>query len=251
MNGMRKIIEISEELCNGCGNCIVSCAEGALQIVDGKAELVSDRYCDGLGACLGECPTGALRIIERRAADFDEKAVEHYLSERDREQESVSDTLPCGCPSTHIQTFATKSACQKANEPVSHVGIESELTHWPVQIRLVPSNAGFLKHAHLLVIADCTAIAYPNFHRDFLQGKVVLVGCPKFDDTREYVEKFTDIFLKADIRSITTLVMEVPCCQGLPVMVKTAMDNAGKSIPLEYVVIGVRGHILKREDLVA
>ncbi len=251
MEVTRKIIEINEELCNGCGNCIISCAEGALQIVDGKARLVADRYCDGLGACLGECPTGALQITEREAEGFDEKAVEHHLAKQEKVQEDVPDTLPCGCPSTHIQTFGPKTACQKANAPVSYVGFESTLSHWPVQIRLVPSNADFLKHADLLVVADCTAVAYPNFHRDFLQGRVVLVGCPKFDDTQEYVEKFTDIFRKAGIRSITTLVMEVPCCHGLPVIVKKAMDDAGKSIPMEYVVIGVRGDILKREDLVA
>ena len=251
MEGTRKIIEISEELCNGCGNCIISCAEGALQIVDGKARLVADRYCDGLGACLGECPTGALQIVERKAEQFDEKAVEHHLADRGKTHAPVADTLPCGCPSSHVQTFAAKTACRNANEPISHVGFESALTHWPVQIRLVPSDAPFLKHAELLVVADCTAIAYPNFHRDFLQGKVVLVGCPKFDETQEYVEKFTEIFRKAAIRTITTLVMEVPCCHGLPVMVKKAMDEAGKSIPMEYAVIGVRGDVLKREDLVA
>lgn len=251
MKTMRKIIEINEDLCNGCGNCIISCAEGALQIVEGKAKLVAEKYCDGLGACLGECPTGALKVIEKEAEDFDETAVEHHLAQVKNEQEQVSDRLPCGCPSTNLQMFGSKSACQKANTPVSHQPMESELTHWPVQIRLVPSTAPFLQGADLLVAADCTPFAYADFHKDFIQGKVVLVGCPKFDDAQLYVDKFTEVFEKANIRSVTTVVMEVPCCQGLPVIVKKAMENAGKSIPMEYVILGLRGDVLKREDLVA
>ena len=163
----------------------------------------------------------------------------------------MPDTLPCGCPSTHLQTFAPKTPCQEPNQPLSYMRTESALSHWPVQIRLVPVEAPFLKNADLLVIADCTAVAYPELHRDFLLGKVVLMGCPKFDDVQHYVEKFTDIFRKVPIRSVTALVMEVPCCQGLPVVVKKAMDDAGKSIPMEYAVIGLQGDILKKEQLVA
>ena len=251
MSTLRKIIEIDEALCNGCGNCIVSCAEGALQIVEGKAKLLEERYCDGLGACLGDCPTGALKVIERYAEDFDEKAVEHHLAELKETPQHVPETLPCGCPSTHLQTFAPKTACNKVNQPLSNLSTESALSHWPVQIRLVPAEAPFLRNADLLVIADCTAIAYPDFHRDLLTGKVVLMGCPKFDDVQHYVEKFTEIFQKANIRSVSTVVMEVPCCQGLPVIVKKAMDNAGKRVPMEYLVIGFQGDILKREKLVA
>ena len=251
MKTLRKIIEIDEELCNGCGTCMVSCAEGALQIVDGKAKLVAERYCDGLGACLGECPTSALKVIEREAAEFDEAAVEHHLAGLQEAVQQMPDTLPCGCPSTHLQTFAPKTPCQEANQPLSYMRTESALSHWPVQIRLVPVEAPFLKNADLLVIADCTAVAHPELHRDFLMGKIVLMGCPKFDDVEHYVEKFTDIFRKVPIRSVTALVMEVPCCQGLPVVVKKAMDDAGKSIPMEYAVIGLQGDILKKEQLVA
>jgi len=251
MKTMRKIIEIDEELCDGCGNCIISCAEGALQIVDGKARLLAEKYCDGLGACLGECPTGALEVIEREADDFDEEAVEQHTAQPKEAQDAVPDTLPCGCPSTELRTFSTGTACRKANEPTDHARAESALGHWPVQIRLVPAEAPFLKGAELLVAADCTPFAYSDFHRDFIDGKAVLVGCPKFDDNQLYLEKLTEVFEKARIRSVTALVMEVPCCQGLPVIVKKAMDNAGKSVPMEYVILGLRGEILKRERLVA
>jgi hypothetical protein len=192
-----------------------------------------------------------LTIKERKAEHFDEKAAAHHLALVKNTQEQVSETLPCGCPSTHLQTFAPRTACEKVSRSPSDVRTRSALGHWPVQIRLVPAQAPFLKNADLLVAADCTPIAYPDFHRDFLAGKVVLVGCPKFDDTQYYVEKFTEIFQQANIRSVTTLVMEVPCCQGLPVIVKKGMDNAGKSIPLEYVVIGLQGDVLKKEELVA
>jgi len=249
MKVTRKIIEIDESLCNGCGNCIVSCAEGALALIDGKARLVSESYCDGLGACLGECPTGALRIVERTAEDFDESAVEAHLSTQALAQQR-EEVLPCGCPSTKLQTFGAES-CERANEPRSYSPVKSCLSHWPVQLRLVPATAPFLKNADLLVAADCTAFAYPAIHQDFLTGKVALVGCPKFDDAQSYVEKFTEIFSKADIKSVTVLVMEVPCCHGLPMIVREAMKNAGKTIPLELVVIGVRGEILQREALVA
>jgi len=251
MKTVRKIIEIDEELCNGCGACMISCAEGALKIVDGKAKLVADKYCDGLGACLGECPTGALRVIERQAEEFDEAAVEHRVAQLKEIVQEVPGTLPCGCPSTHLRVFAPKDRCHDVNQSLNYTRTESALTHWPVQIRLVPAEAPFLRNADLLVMADCTAVACPELHRDFLAGKVVLMGCPKFDDTQLYVEKFTEVFRKSGIRSVTALVMEVPCCQGLPVIVKKAMDEAGKAVPMEYVMIGLQGEILKREQLVA
>ncbi len=251
MKVMRKIIEIDESLCNGCGNCIVSCAEGALALIDGKAKLVSESYCDGLGACLGECPTGALRIIERTAEDFDEAAVEAHLRAHGQQEIQVSEQLPCGCPSTRLQSFGDRETCAHANEPRTYTVAKSSLSHWPVQIRLIPASAPFLKNADLLVAADCTPFAYAAFHQDFLTGKVALVGCPKFDDQQSYVDKFTEIFAKANIRSVTVLVMEVPCCHGLPMIVRQAMKNAGKIIPLELVVISVKGEILQREALVA
>lgn len=253
MRVTRKIIQIDEELCNGCGNCIIGCAEGALELVDGKAKLISEKFCDGLGACIGECPTGALKIIEREADDFDEEAVEERLSELKASSTPEPATLPCGCPSSQIRTFDRPAAtpCEMANRPVAHEPAESALSHWPVQIKLVPASAPFLKNADLLVAADCTAFAYAAFHRDLLQGKVLMIGCPKFDDVQLYLEKLTEIFKKADIRSATTVVMEVPCCHGLPMIVKMAMEKAGKQIPMEQIVIGVRGDILKREKLVA
>jgi ferredoxin len=253
MKKMRNIIQIDEELCDGCGNCIISCAEGALEIVEGKARLVAERYCDGLGACLGECPTGALKVIQREADDFDEEAVEHRLDElAEKAKENSQGVMACGCPSTHIQSFApAASACACANVPAQHEAEASALGHWPVQIKLVPPSAPFLKNADLLVAADCTAYAYAGFHRDLLAGKALLVGCPKFDDARAYIEKFGEIFQSASIKSVTVAIMEVPCCSGLPEIVKYGMKMAGKQIPVEKVIISSRGNIIKREKLAA
>jgi Fe-S-cluster-containing hydrogenase component 2 len=251
MSVIRKIIEIDEELCNGCGQCVPECAEGAIQVIDGKARLVKDRYCDGLGACLGECPTGALTIVEREADEFDEEAVEEHLGVRMQDAKKAEPTLACGCPSTQVQSFKVTPSHHEDHRPDTHDSFASNLSHWPVQIRLVPPTAPFLKGAHLLVAADCTPVAYPHFHRDFLRGKAVMVGCPKFDNAQEYVQKFADIFKTADIKGITVVVMEVPCCQGLPVIIKKAMELAGKEIPLDQVIISTRGKILERERLVA
>ena len=247
----RKIIEIDEELCDGCGQCVPSCAEGALEIVDGKAKIVADLYCDGLGACLGECPTGALTVVEREAEEFDEEAVEEFLSSKPQEEPVEEATMACGCPSTQIQAFAQPGPRQEANEPAVQSRTASELGHWPVQIKLVPPTAPFLKGADLLVAADCTPVAYPNFHQDFLKGKVVMVGCPKFDDVQEYVQRFADIFNTAGISSVTVVVMEVPCCQGLPIILEKGMEMSGKKIPMEKVVISARGEVLNREKLAA
>ncbi len=248
----RKIIEIDEELCDGCGNCIVACAEGALEIVDGKAKLVADLYCDGLGACLGDCPTGALQIVERTADEFDEAAVEERLEELKKSDSAASQpAMACGCPSANIQSFGASKACEDANAPTVRPGAGSELTHWPIQIRLVPPTAPFLKNADLLVAADCTAFSHANFQQEFLKDKVLLIGCPKFDDAQSYVDKFSEIFDAAGVRSITTLVMEVPCCSGLPMILRAAMEKAGKTIPMEQVTVSVRGEVLKREKLVA
>ena len=247
MKILRKIIEIDEELCDGCGQCVPGCAEGSLQIVDGKAKMVSENLCDGLGACIGECPTGALKIVEREADEFDEEAVEKYLTEKEAEKQKEPTMLACGCPSTNIQTFAPASSCKEANIPASFEGEESALSHWPVQIRLVPATAPFLKGADLLVLADCCGIAIPTLHRDLLKGRVVMIGCPKFDDVEEYIDKFADIFKTADINSVMAVVMEVPCCSGLPMIVKKGMEAAGKNIPIEEVVISTRGKILKEQ----
>jgi NAD-dependent dihydropyrimidine dehydrogenase PreA subunit len=251
MKVQRNIIKIDEELCDGCGNCVPACAEGAIQVIDGKARLMEEKYCDGLGACLGECPQGALIIEERKADEFDEEAVEEYLHSKKPDAGQHGDALACGCPSTQIQAFVPSQACEQANEPVIQTSALSHLSHWPVQIRLVPPKAPFLKGADLLVAADCTPVAYARFHEDFLRGRVVLVGCPKFDDTEEYIQKFSDIFRTAGIKSITVLVMEVPCCQGLPFIVEKGLERAGKTIPLEKVVINARGEILGKEQLAA
>ncbi len=242
----RKIIEINEERCNGCGQCVPSCAEGAIQVIEGKARLVAEKYCDGLGACLGECPTGALKVVEREAEDFDEKAVTAHLAAATPSPVKEAPVMPCGCPSTQIQSFAKPVACE-SGQPVAPASTVSCLSHWPVQIKLVPPTAPFLKGADLLVAADCTPFAYPAFHQDFIKGKAVMVGCPKFDDAPLYVQKFTDIFKTAGVKSVTVTTMEVPCCQGLPVIVKRGMAAAGVDIPLRHVIISLRGEIIREE----
>jgi len=247
----RKIIQIDEEKCTGCGVCVPSCAEGALQIIEGKARLVAEKFCDGLGACLGECPEGALTVIERESEDFDEKAVEEHLKSKGQAHHEEPATMACGCPSSHIQSFAPPRSSQEAHPPGTYASQKAALTHWPVQIRLVPPTAPFLKGADLLVAADCTPFAYPNFHRDFINGKVLMVGCPKLDEVDGYVQKFAEIFNTAGIKSITVATMEVPCCQGLPMMVKKGLELSKKKIPLEQVIIGVRGNVLKTQKLVA
>ncbi len=231
MKVIRKIIQIDEELCNGCGNCVPSCAEGALEIVDGKARVIADVYCDGLGACLGECPTGALKIIEREADEFDEHAVEARLTEKGRSEEKK--------PAHRVLPMA-------AGGPA-----ESALSHWPVQIMLVPPTAPFLKDADLLVLADCVAVAFPTLHRDLLPGKRVMMGCPKFDNAEAYIDKFAQICKLSGVRRITSVVMEVPCCSALPVIVKKGLERSGASIPLEEIVISVRGKILERRAVIA
>jgi len=217
--------------------------------VDGKARLVAEKYCDGLGACLGECPRGALTVIDSEADPFDEEAAKELVRAGRNiihphpSGKTVDDkSLPCGCPSTLMQTFAPQTACDRANVPVlQNASGVSALTHWPVQIRLVPPSAPFLRGADLLVAADCTPVAYPRFHDDLLRGKTILLGCPKFDDAEAYVNKFAAIFKTAAIKSVTVVVMEVPCCQGLPVIVRKGMALAGKEIPIEVVVISARG----------
>jgi NAD-dependent dihydropyrimidine dehydrogenase PreA subunit len=248
MKVIRKIIQIDEDLCNGCGNCVPSCAEGALEIVDGKARVVADIYCDGLGACLGECPTGALTIQERAADEFDEHAVEERLAHAKPATPPVKQVLPMGggCPGQRLQSFGAAPAPGPA---VQGTAEESALSHWPVQITLVPPTAPYLKGADLLVLADCVPVAFPTLHRDFLQGKRVMMGCPKLDDVEAYVEKFAQIGRVSGVRSITTVVMEVPCCSALPRIVRQGIERAGARIPMEEVVISVRGRILERKTV--
>ncbi len=238
----RKIIEIDEELCNGCGQCVLSCAEGALQIIDGKAKVVSDNLCDGLGACIGECPTGALKVIERKAEEFDEEAVEKQLHEK-KLKNVAEPALACGCPSSTVQILSHPDAVRSSSYAQNE---ESTLGHWPVQIKLVPAKAPFLRGADLVVLADCVPVAFPTLHRDFLKGKAVMMGCPKFDDIEEYINKFAQVFKEAGLKSVTTVVMEVPCCSGLPLIVKKGMDQSGVKVPMEKVVISTKGKIINR-----
>jgi Pyruvate/2-oxoacid:ferredoxin oxidoreductase delta subunit len=239
----RKIVQIDEEKCDGCGQCVIGCAEGALTIVDGKVKVISENLCDGLGACIGECPQGALRIIERQAEAFDEAAVEAHLESSGAEEQSTPQTMPCGCPSTQIQSFVPgpgtpiKGPLDRGTQP-------SALSHWPVQIRLIPPNAPFLKGADLLIMADCVPVVFPGLHQELLPGKVVMIGCPKFDDAQEYIDKFAVIFKTAGIKSITIVVMEVPCCSGLPAMVRKGLETAGAQIPMNQLVVSTRGKMV-------
>ena len=258
MKTLRKIIEIDEELCDGCGNCVPSCAEGALEIIDGKARVIADMYCDGLGACLGECPMGALKIIEREADEFDEEAVEELLALK--KQKEPAETAPAfsgGCPSARLQSFGSPNTAAAA-EPRADLSTadaaaleQSALSNWPVQIMLVPPTAPFLKGADLLVLADCVPVAFPSVHRDFIKGKAVLMGCPKLDNAQYYIEKFAQICKESGVKSITTVIMEVPCCGGLPMIIKKGMEMSGANIPMEQVVISTRGQILERRQVIA
>ncbi|GAW93679.1 ATP-binding protein [Calderihabitans maritimus] len=234
---IRNIVKIDEDKCNGCGLCVPACAEGAIQIVDGKARLIADRYCDGLGACLGHCPNDAITIIKREAEEFDEEAVKEHLASRKQSSHMIG-----SCPGSRVMSLEkTKRLEREAESGDLKISIRSQLTQWPVQLMLVPANASFLQNADLLLTADCVPFAYANYHLDLLKGKKVLVGCPKLDDLQYYVGKLTDIFRLNDLRSITVAYMEVPCCSGLVRAVREAMKNAGKSIPIDLVQIGIDG----------
>ena len=237
----RKIVKIDDEKCNGCGLCIPNCAEGALQIVDGKAKLITDKFCDGLGACLGHCPEDAITILEREAEDFDEKAVVAYLHKQGEAQPKPEpQPVIAGCPSSRAMHFKVPEA---RTESVSTTPAVSQLTQWPVQLKLVPINAPYFQDADLLIAADCVPFAYPNFHQDFLKGKAVVVGCPKLDDIQYYKEKLTEIFKANSIKSVTVPYMEVPCCFGIVKATEDAIAASGKKILLKKVKIGIRGEI--------
>ena len=223
---IRKIIQIDRSKCNGCGACAEACHEGAIGMVDGKAQLLRDDYCDGLGDCLPACPTGAITFVEREAAPYDQEAV----------MKNKEDKLACGCPGSQAKVLNpdTSDCC-------AHIA--SQLSHWPVQIKLIPVGAPYFEGADLLIAADCTAYAYGNFHQDFIKGRKTLVGCPKLDSVN-YAEKLSQIFSAHDIKSITVARMEVPCCGGLEFAVNTAVENSGKNIPVNVVTISTDGHIL-------
>jgi len=245
----RRIVKIDEEKCNGCALCIPNCAEGALQIIDGKARLTSDKFCDGLGACLGHCPQDAITVIEREADDFDERAVEAFLYKK-HETKPGPQPKPhpasfTGCPSSRVMQFQVPKPKTESSQTRSSV---SMLSQWPVQLKLVPVNAPYFQGADLLVAADCVPFAYPDFHQDFLKGKAVVVGCPKLDDIQSYKEKLTEIFRTNSIKSVTVPYMEVPCCFGLVKATEDAIAASGKKIPFKKVKIGIRGEIKSEEE---
>ncbi|MCI7807939.1 4Fe-4S binding protein [bacterium] len=228
---IRRIIEINQDKCNGCGACAAACHEGAIAMVDGKATLMRDDYCDGLGDCLPACPTGAISFVEREAAAYDEAAVLAAKAKK-------SGPLPCGCPGTAAKAIRRQPEPDAVQRPQ-----QSQLSQWPVQIKLAPVNAPWFDGAKLLVAADCTAYAYASFHQDFIRGRITLVGCPKLDSV-DYSEKLTEILKKNHIRSITVVRMEVPCCGGIENAVKKALQASGKLIPWNVVTISTDGRIL-------
>jgi NAD-dependent dihydropyrimidine dehydrogenase PreA subunit len=225
---IREIIKIDEEKCTGCGECIPNCAEGALQIIDGKAKLIRDDLCDGLGACLGHCPEGALKIIRREAPDFDEEAVEKHLAKGGAPECASCDVKVDG------STVETTTQIRGEVVPIGQ-------RQWPIALRLVSVNAPFFKEADLLVVADCVPFSYPQFQQEFLQDRVLVYGCPKFDNAQFYMDKLTEIFRTNSIKSVTMLKMEVPCCSGLQRIVEIALQQAEKSIPVENITITLPG----------
>ena len=236
---IRKIIKIDEEKCNGCGLCVKACHEGAIQMIDGKASLIRDDYCDGLGDCLPVCPTNAISFEMREALEYNEEAV-------NENKKSANNSMPCGCPGTNIKTFNRKLTLNKPtvnNNNNINNNIESKLNQWPVQIKLVPINAPYFDNANLLIAADCSAYAYGNFHNDFMRNHITLIGCPKLDMV-DYKVKLTEIIKNNNIKSVTVVRMEVPCCGGIELAVKNAIIESGKFIPWRIVTISTDGNII-------
>lgn len=231
----RRIINIDEEKCNGCGACAQACHEGAIGMVNGKAKLLRDDYCDGLGDCLPTCPTGAITFVEREAAEYDEKAV------LENKRKKLAAAIPHGCPGHQLRRFE-RAEEESNDEAKSEHRSVSRLGQWPCQIKLVPVNAPYFNGAKLLIAADCTAYAYANMHEDFMKGKITLICCPKLDDT-DYSEKLTEIIATNDIKSVTVVRMEVPCCGGLEAAAKKALQASGKFIPWQVVTLSLDGKI--------
>ncbi|MBQ8525747.1 MAG: 4Fe-4S binding protein [Clostridia bacterium] len=230
---IRKIIKIDEEKCNGCGACAAACHEGAIEMVNGKAKLTREDYCDGLGDCLPACPTNAISFEMREAPEYNEEAVKKAQAQKH------SAPLPCGCPGTNLKRINRAEECTVN----ANVSVSSQLSQWPVQIKLVPVNAPYFDGANLLVAADCTAYAYGNFHSEFIRNRITLIGCPKLDEG-DYTEKLTQIIANNDIKSLTIVRMEVPCCGGIENAAKNALLQSGKFIPWQVVTISTDGRIL-------
>ena len=231
MKMLRKIIKIDEEKCNGCGACAAACHEGAIEMKGGKAKLTREDYCDGLGDCLPACPVDAISFEEREAPEYNEEAV------RKAKMEKFGVKLPCGCPGTQSKAIERKPA------PVNAETVTSQLSQWPVQIKLVPVNAPYFDGANLLIAADCAAYAYGNFHNEFIRNRITLIGCPKLDDG-DYSEKLTQIIKNNDIKSVTIVRMQVPCCGGIENAAKRALQASGKFIPWQVVTISTDGRII-------
>lgn len=245
---IRKIVEIDQDKCNGCGLCVPSCAEGAIKMINGKAVLSADNLCDGLGACLGECPQDAIRIIERDADEFDEAEVEKHLKESGKAPAASHGHLGQGqhehgghgggCPGSRAMSFEKPAGI--AQESGSR---QSMLGQWPVQLHLVSTTAPYFQEADLLIAADCVPFAYADFHKDFLAGKAVVIGCPKLDDNQFYTQKLTELFRNSTVKSITVMKMEVPCCGGIAIAARQALAASGKDIPYKEVTVGIRGEL--------
>lgn len=252
----RNIVHIDEEKCNGCGICIPSCAEGAIQIIDGKAKLIKDEFCDGHGACLGECPMDAITIIEREAKEFDEEAamahvarmqVEEELKKAKVQNQETANYSSGGCPGSRMRMLNTETpAPVEAGSGDISFSLKSQLQQWPVQLTLVPVQAPYFQNADLLITADCVPFAYPDYHPKLLKGKKVVIGCPKLDDLDAYVEKLTAIVKSNKLNSITVAFMEVPCCSGIVYAAEKAVCDAGVNIPVHKVRISLEGN---REDM--
>ena len=250
---VRKIIEIDEEKCDGCGQCATACAEGAIEIRDGKARLVAETYCDGLGACLGECPQDAIRVIDREADAFSEELVCERLARLDGDRSLP--TAPAGCSGVAVQSLPTlrtiaplrsASADTAGGEPPAE---PSALGNWPIQLGLVPPHAPFLRGADLLLVADCVPFTMADFHQRMLRGRPVVIGCPKLDDAGAYIEKLSAMLVASDVRSLTVVHMEVPCCTGLLRIAEAAVQRSGRNVPTKNMVISIRGRVIGPESL--
>lgn len=237
----RKVVKIDEELCDGCGQCVPACAEGAIRIVGGKARLLADNLCDGLGACLGECPKGAISVEERPAEAFDPQAVHRH---REASSAAPRENVLAGCPSARVRMRSPVPALVRS----SQASVESALWHWPVKLKLVSPSAPFLDGADLLLVADCAPVAMAAFNPGFLSGKAVAIGCPKFDDFESAKERLAAILAQGNVRSLTVLVMEVPCCFGFRRLAKEALAASGRDIPLRELIVSRDGGVMEPAD---